>query len=105
MVFIDILDRKYHSFKLEEDFHQLKRCLSLITYGDLDILCLNDIQGERQASEVNEKGLFHMDEFIFPICNILVNFSKQIYNIKEKKELRYTNGCALIRHFKHSLVF
>jgi hypothetical protein len=48
--------------------------------------------------------MFYQDEYVFTICSIFVRFTKQIYNIKDQKDLRYVNGCALIRHFKQSLI-
>jgi len=48
MVFIDILESKYSNYKEEKDFELLNKCIANLTYGDLDIVCCNDIQGERR---------------------------------------------------------
>jgi len=100
----DILQEKFFHFTSQDDFAYLNRCLEVLNSGDIDIMCCNDIQGERSITDVTNKGMFHQEEFNFQVCSIFVSFVKRVYNISDKTDLRYINGCALIRHFKQSLI-
>jgi hypothetical protein len=73
-----------------------------MTSADLDIICCNELQGIRP--DAAKKGLFYQSDTEMKICNILINFVKYIYSTKDHLELKYINGCSVIRHFKNALI-
>ena len=59
MCLVDLIDTKFFNYRTQEEFKQLELCLAALNYGDLDVLCCNDIQGERKIQDVSTRGIFY----------------------------------------------